>query len=264
MNALVQLFVGGEPVDKWCYDFLSLPEHAVQSSAAVIVSALALWTLRPRISLPPFRSSRLDSVVALLFIAIELAIIAQRSYQNTLITLANLCHITTFGCIYCLLSNTVAARWVYVLFCLPHAMSPLPALLFPDRNGWNLPFYGELFFFMHGSLLVLPWYMISTRAAPLVKFMTSMGFRTFLRWIACGTAFAFILWFGVLAPLALASTSNLFYMLCAPGNLRTALAFLGKGWSLIGHVALAVIGAVYSSLLCYVVAPLVVINSGRP
>ena len=98
--------------------------------------------------------------------------------------------------------------------------------------------------------------MVSTRGAPLVKFMTSSGFRAFIKWIVCGTAFAFILWFGVLAPLALTSRSNVFYMLCAPGNLRTKLAFLGRGWSLIGHGALACLGAVYSALLCYVVAPM--------
>jgi hypothetical protein len=158
MEELAKLLVGGEAEDTWCYDFLSLPEHAAQSSAAVLLSALAMWALRPRCSLPPFRRSRADGVVASIFIAIEVVIIAQRSYQNTLITIANLCHLTTFGCIYCLLSESVAARWVYVLFCLPHAVSPLPALVSPDRSGWNLPYYGELFFFMHGALLVLPWY----------------------------------------------------------------------------------------------------------
>jgi len=168
----------------------------------------------------------------------------------------NLCHLATAGSIYCLLSNSRAARWLYVLFVLPHAVSPLPALLTPDRSGWTLPYYAELFFLMHGALLVLPFYLVMFRAWPIVQHMRSQGFSQFISWIASGAALALILWFGILTPLALLSTNNIFYMLCPPGNLAAKLAFIGKGWSSIGHFVLVLLGIIYSTTLCYVVAPI--------
>ena len=92
--AVVDILIGGETPDPSCYSFLSPTEHAIQSAIVVLLSLLALWKLLPRSELPPFRKSWTDNIAAAVFVGIESVVIAQRTYQRTLITIANLCHIT--------------------------------------------------------------------------------------------------------------------------------------------------------------------------
>merc|ERR1712151_1349350 len=76
-------------------------------------------------------------------------------------------------------------------------------------------------------------------------------------WATMGAAIALgDVWFGPLEFLALISGNNLFYMLCPPKNLREPLAFLGRGWSIVAHVVLALFGLLYVACLVYVVSPL--------
>jgi hypothetical protein len=203
--------------------------------------------------------------------------------QGTLLTMLNLCHLTAFGSIYCLLSNSSSARFVYVntrhlitscrvfecckvhlrrfyAFVHTHAASPLPALATPDRRGWEFPYYAELFWTLHILLALLPRYFVFVRAAPLVQHIRNQPHpvRTYFdSWCQIGPGTAFLLWFGVLAPIALATGNNLFYTLCPPGNLRQPFAFLGRAWSIVGHLSLMLIGCVYATGLIFVVDPVV-------
>eukprot|EP00929_Paragymnodinium_shiwhaense_P098588 TRINITY_DN60073_c0_g1_i1.p1 TRINITY_DN60073_c0_g1~~TRINITY_DN60073_c0_g1_i1.p1 ORF type:complete len:267 (+),score=13.30 TRINITY_DN60073_c0_g1_i1:281-1081(+) len=251
--------LSGEPYDEECYRMLPISGHVMQSVCVVAVSAAAYHGARQRIPelervLPAFSdsSSKTDAAFFYSLLVVEVLIALQRSYQGTLITFLNPCHLTAIANLVCLRSNSQISRMLYAFYAFPMSGSAIPALLTPDRSGWTLPGYAVLFYSLHLLVFVCPLYLAAFRARPLVDhFLHSGRLATWLFMSYC-VVFGFC-WFGVLGPISLLSGRNVFYMLCPPGNLRKKLDFLGSAWTLVGHIVLALVGAIYAGAVAIIV-----------